>query len=159
VQVTELFQNFSSFLKLKGSIHRRFMLRPIFRKWRKPMTLVDAGPMWLPDILPRVSLSVGSSSDSRGFRLYGTRVLLPENRQISGLCAPSRVRLGGAPRVRPIRVAGVKNATRTRVPTLGEGQRHYSVRIYSSANLTETERTSLLWFTSKLRNDVHARNN
>lgn len=72
------------------------------------MTSVDAGPTRLPDILPRVSLSVGSSSDSRGFRLYGTRVLLPENRQISGLCAPSRVRLGGAPRVRPIRVARVE---------------------------------------------------
>lgn len=72
------------------------------------MTSVDAGITRLLDILPCVSLSAGSSSDSRGFRLYGTRVLLPENRQISGLCAPSRVELEGALRVRPIRAARVE---------------------------------------------------
>jgi len=88
------------------------------------MTSVDAGITRLLDILPCVSLSVGSSSDSRGFRPYGTRVLLPENRQISGLCAPSRVRLGGAPRVRPIRAARVEYDAREGANPRHEGQKH-----------------------------------
>lgn len=76
---------------VKSSRFTSSLMSVIAESRKSPMTSATRGPR---GISPCVFLYQSEAVAIHvGFRLCGTRVLLPENRQISGLCAPSREKL------------------------------------------------------------------